>query len=77
MGLRNGPPLRLRTDRVAARGRSYATATDLDAAVGAEPRAQDAPMLRERLGILSSAQLVQQLGGALDVGEEEGDGAGG
>jgi hypothetical protein len=49
---------------------------DLDAAVDAERGAQDAAVLRERLGVGFGAQLVQQLRRALDVGEDEGDGSG-
>ena len=49
---------------------------DLDAAVPRERVAQDASMLGERLRVLRLAELVQQPRRALDVGEEEGDGAG-
>jgi hypothetical protein len=37
---------------------------------------QDPPVLGERVGIPCRAELVQQPCRALDVGEEEGDGAG-
>jgi hypothetical protein len=33
-------------------------------------------MLGERVGVLLRTECVQELRGALDVGEEEGDGAG-
>jgi hypothetical protein len=46
---------------------------DLDAAARAERRPQDAAMLPECLRICLRAELVQQLGRALDVGEQEGD----
>jgi hypothetical protein len=46
---------------------------DLDAAVAGEGLAQRAPVLRERLRIALCSQLVQELGRALHVGEEEGD----
>ena len=49
---------------------------DFDAALGAEGLAEDAAMLTERLGIGSSAKLLQELGRALHVGKEEGDGSG-
>ena len=39
--------------------------------------ADDAPVLGERLGVALGAERVQELRRALDVGEEEGDGAGG
>lgn len=50
---------------------------DLHATMGAESRAQDAPMLRECLRIRFGTQLVQQPGRTLHVGEQEGDRAGG
>ena len=50
---------------------------DLDPAVRCERLAQNAAMLGERLRVVLRAQLVQQPRRALDVGEEEGDGAGG
>ena len=43
--------------------------------MGGEGLAQDAAMLPQRLRVLLGAQLVQELGRALHVGEEEGDGA--
>ncbi len=46
----------------------------LDAPVGDEGPAQDAPMFREGIGI-TVAQLLQQPRRSLDVGEEEGHGA--
>src|ERR1700682_1763917 len=49
---------------------------DLDAAMRGERFAQDAPMLGERLCVVSGAERVQELRRAHDVGEEEGDGAG-
>ena len=53
-----------------------ALGVDLDAAVRRESLAQDAPMLRQRSRVALRAQLVQELGRALHVGKEEGDGAG-
>jgi len=47
---------------------------DLDAAVAAERGTKHAPVLGEDIGV-AVAELVQQPGGALDVGEEERDGA--
>ena len=47
----------------------------LDPATCDERFAQDAPMLREHVRV-SLAQLVQQPGRALDVGEQKRDGAG-
>src|SRR5436190_16072949 len=41
--------------------------------MGGEGLAQDAAMLPQRLRVLLGAQFVQELGGALHVGEEEGD----
>ena len=48
----------------------------LDAAVRREGGPQRAPVLGQRLRV-GVSELVQQLGRALDVGEEKGDGAGG
>ena len=50
---------------------------DLDAAVASARLADDAAVLGERLRVGLGAELVQQPRRALDVGEEEGDGAGG
>src|SRR5829696_6778144 len=47
---------------------------DLDAAVAAERGTKHAPVLGEDIGV-AVAELVQQPGVALDVGEEERDGA--
>jgi hypothetical protein len=44
--------------------------------VGAERKAQDPAMLRERLRIGIGAQRVQQLRRALHIGEQKGDGSG-
>src|SRR5581483_6581250 len=44
----------------------------LDATVPREGLAQQAAVLGERLGVGLGAEVVQQLGGALDVGEQEG-----
>src|SRR5439155_26227056 len=52
-----------------------ALGVDLDAAVAGEGLPEDAPVLRQRVGV-GVAELVQQACRALDVGEEEGDGAG-
>ena len=49
---------------------------DLDAALRATCLANDAPVLGESIGVRLRAELVQQLRRSLDVGEEEGDGAG-
>jgi hypothetical protein len=49
---------------------------DLEPAPGVEGRPQHASVLGERLRVLVRAQGVQRPGGALDVGEEERDGAG-
>ena len=49
---------------------------DLDPTVPREGPAQDLPMRSERVCI-RVAELAEQLRRALDVGEEEGDGAGG
>jgi hypothetical protein len=49
---------------------------DLDAAAPHERPPQQPPVLGERLVVRLRAQLVQQARGTLDVGEEEGDGAG-
>ena len=46
---------------------------DLDPALGAESLPQDAAMLGERRCVRSRAQLVQELGRALHVCEQEGD----
>ena len=48
----------------------------LDAAVGAESLSKDASVLAKRLRVLLGAELMQQLGRALHVGEEKRDGAG-
>jgi hypothetical protein len=48
---------------------------DLHAATPSERRPQQPPVLGERLLVGLCAQLVQQAGGALDVGEEQGDAA--
>ena len=50
---------------------------DLDAAVALKASRKTRRCSRERLGVGSCAERVQQLGRALDVGEEKGDGAGG
>jgi hypothetical protein len=52
-----------------------ALGVDLDPAVGLEGLAQHAPVLRELIGVALGSELVQQPRRALDVGEEEGDGA--
>ena len=49
---------------------------DLHAAVPRERLAQQPPVLGERLLVRLRAQLVQQARRTLDVGEEQGDGAG-
>jgi hypothetical protein len=49
---------------------------DLHAASLREGLPQHPPVLGERLVVPLRAQLVQQARGTLDVGEEEGDGAG-
>ena len=49
---------------------------DLDPAVRRERRSQRAPVLSQRVCVPLGAQLVQQRGRALDVGEQERDGAG-
>ena len=49
---------------------------DLDAALGGAGLPDHAPVLGERLRVPLGAELVQQPRRALDVGEEEGDGAG-
>ena len=49
---------------------------DLDPALGGTRLADDTPMLGQRLRVGLGAELVQQLRRPLDVGEEEGDGAG-
>ena len=48
---------------------------DLDPALGGARLADHAAVLGERLRVRLGAELVQQLRRALDVGEEEGDGA--
>jgi hypothetical protein len=45
--------------------------------VGFERLAQYPPVLQQSLGVCLGTQFVQQLGRALHVGEEEGDGSGG
>ena len=54
---------------------SISLCAHLDAAVVGERLAQDAPVLCER-GRVALAQLTQQLRGAFNVSEEEGDGSG-
>ena len=49
---------------------------DLDATVPLEGVADDAPVLGKRVRV-GVAEVVEQAGGPLDVGEEEGDGAAG
>ena len=49
---------------------------DLDPALGGARVADHAAVLGERLRVGLGAELVQELRRALDVGEEEGDGAG-
>ena len=49
----------------------------LDPALGGARLPDHAPVLGERLRVALGAELVQQPRRALDVGEEEGDGAGG
>ena len=49
---------------------------NLDAAPGADRLAEDAAMFCERFRVRVRPELVQQLGRALDIGEEEGDGSG-
>ena len=44
--------------------------------MGGERRAQNPPVLQQSLRVAFGAQLVQELGRALHVGEEEGDGSG-
>ena len=80
-----GPPSSARWPSAAAATASFARAkatkkgvalgVDLDAAVAGEGLPEDAPVLGERVGV-GVAELVQQACRALDVGEEEGDGAG-
>ena len=48
---------------------------DLDPAVAAARLADQAPVLGERLRVRIGAELVEQPRRALNVGEEEGDGA--
>jgi hypothetical protein len=48
---------------------------DLTAVVLAERLAQDSPMLVEGLPVQFAAQSLEQLGGALNICEEESDGA--
>jgi len=45
-------------------------------ALGSGRLADDVSVFGELIGVRLGAQLVQQLGRSLDVGEEEGDGAG-
>ena len=54
-----------------------ALGVDLDAVVTGASLADHAPVLGERIGIRLCAKLVQKPRRALDVGEEERDGAGG
>ena len=49
---------------------------DLDPALPGAGLADDAAVLGERIGVGLGAELVQELRRALDVGEEEGNGAG-
>ena len=49
---------------------------DLDPAFGRARLAHDGAVLGESVGVRVRAELVQELRRALDVGEEEGDGAG-
>ena len=80
-----GPPARrdLRVLRGGDRGRSVgegdeervALCVDLDATVADERVAKHATVLGQHLGVALGSELVQQLGRALDVGEEERDGA--
>ena len=69
-----------RRDR--ARGRRegdeerVALGVDLDAAVARAGLADHTPMLGQRFGVSLGSKLVQELRRALDVGEEERDGAG-
>ena len=49
---------------------------DLDATLGRARLPDDPAVLGERLGVRLGAERVQELRRALDVGEEEGDGAG-
>ena len=49
---------------------------DLDPALRGTGLADDAAVLGERIGVALGAERVQQPRRALDVGEEEGDGAG-
>jgi hypothetical protein len=49
---------------------------DLDSTLERTRFADDPPMLRECRGVVLGAELVEQPGGSLDVGEEERDGAG-
>ena len=50
---------------------------DLDPAVAGEDLAQEAAVLGERLHVALAAELLQEASRPLDVGEEQGDGAGG
>jgi hypothetical protein len=49
---------------------------DLDAAMRSEGLAQKPAMLGERVAVRLAAERMEQACGALDVSEEEGDGAG-
>src|SRR5215203_5261013 len=75
--------LRLVRGRERARGsregdeESVALRVDLDATVALDRLSQDAMVLAECLVVGLGAKLVQQVRRALDVREEEGDGAGG
>ena len=53
-----------------------ALSVDLDAVVAGAGLADQAPVLSESFGVPLRSQFVQELRRALDVGEEEGDGAG-
>jgi hypothetical protein len=80
--VRDVRPLHLgrRRDRVArAHEREeerVALRVDLDAVVRGERAAHEPPVIRQHLGV-AVAQLLEQRGRALDVGEGEGDGAAG
>jgi len=80
LGRPGGEPLRHRRSRLERpwRGRKseeerVSLSIDLDAALAGARFSDQAPVLGESLRIALRAELVQQLGRALDVGEEEGD----
>jgi hypothetical protein len=56
---------------------AVALGADLDSAVRQERVAHDAPMVIDHAHVLLRPQLVEELGRALDVAEEEGHRAGG